>query len=76
MQVEIENLKGVFTTVHMADGCRRSRDDFSVYLDRDGIKKGDLISGPGLPVAWPRDETHLPQPPKVLGPKTGFGLPD
>ena len=49
---------------------------FSVYLDRDGIKKGDLISGPGLPVAWPRDEKQLPKPPSVLGPKTGFGLAD
>ncbi len=66
----------VFTTVYMADGCRRTRDDFSVYLDRDGIKKGDLIAGPGLPVAWPRDEKQLPKPPSVLGPKTGFGLAD
>ena len=64
----------VFTTVYMADGCRRASDEFSIYLDRDKIKTGELIVGPGFPVAWPRDENELPTPPKVLGPKTGFGL--
>jgi hypothetical protein len=36
--------------------CSVNRNYFSVYLDRDGIKKGDLIAGPGLPVVWARDE--------------------
>ena len=40
MQVETKNLKGVFTTLYIADGCCRSRDDSSVYLYKDGIKRG------------------------------------
>jgi hypothetical protein len=59
---------------YMADGCRRSRDDAYFTLDRDEIETGELIAGPGFPIAWPRAENDLPSPPKVLGPKTGFGF--
>ena len=63
----------VFTTVYIADGCRRVGDAFSFSLDRDEIKAGDLIAGSGFPVAWPRDGNDLPSPPATLGPETGFG---
>jgi len=66
----------VFTMAYMADGLRRSRDDAYFALDRDEIKTGDVIVGPGHPVAWPRAENDLPAPPDRLGPKTGFGFSD
>lgn len=71
---ETGKTRRVFTMAYMADGCRRSRDDAYFALDRDEIKTGELIAGPGFPVAWPRAENDLPSPPKVLGPKTGFGF--
>jgi ectoine hydroxylase-related dioxygenase (phytanoyl-CoA dioxygenase family) len=71
---ETARTRRVFTMAYMADGCRRSRDDAYFTLDRDEIKTGELIAGPGFPIAWPRAENDLPSPPKVLGPKTGFGF--
>lgn len=69
-----DRVRRVFTVAYVADGCRRSRDDKYFALDRDRIKTGDLIVGPGHPVAWPRDEGDLPTPPVVPGPATGFGF--
>ncbi|MGI9222808.1 MAG: phytanoyl-CoA dioxygenase family protein [Woeseiaceae bacterium] len=66
----------VFTMAYMADGCHRSRDDAYFALDRDNLRKGDVIVGPGHPIAWPRDENDLPTPPQVLGPRTGFAFSD
>lgn len=63
----------VFTMAYMADGCRRTHEEPYFALDRDGTKSGELIDGPGHPVAWPRAATDLPQAPAFLGPKTGFG---
>lgn len=63
----------VFTTVYMANGCRRSSDRRSFFIDRDEIKTGELIEGPGHPIAWPREGQELPTPHHVPGPKTGFG---
>ena len=71
---ETGKTRRVFTMVYMADGLRRSRDDAYFALDRDEIKTGELIVGPGHPVAWPREENDLPAPPERLGPKTGFGF--
>lgn len=68
-----DTTRRVFTTVYIADGCRRASDQRSFFLDRDEIKTGDLIEGPGHPVAWPRAGSELPRPPTVPGPKTGFG---
>jgi len=45
-------------------------------IDRDEIKTGEVIAGPGHPIAWPCSGNDLPVPPKVLGPKTGFGFSD
>lgn len=64
----------VFTMVYMADGLRRSRDDAYFALDRDDIRTGDVVEGPGHPIAWPLPGGELPAPPSVLGPKTGFGF--
>jgi len=71
---ETDKTRRVFTMAYMADGCRRSRGDAYFALDRDDIKTGELIAGPGFPIAWPRAENDLPSPPKLLGPKTGFGF--
>ena len=71
---ETDSTRRVFTMVYMADGCRRSRDDEYFALDRDRIKTGELIVGPGHPVAWPRLGRELPEPPDVPGPKTGFAF--
>ncbi len=62
----------VFTIVYLADGCVRSADWPLVSLDRDNIAIGQKIAGPGLPIAWPRPEADLPDPPTILGPATGF----
>lgn len=70
---DTDRTRRVFTMAYMADGCRRSRDDAYFALDRDGHKQGELITGAGHPVAWPRAAGDLPEPPSVLGPKTGFG---
>ena len=70
---ETDTTRRVFTMAYMADGCHRSRDEEYFALDRDDIKVGDVIVGPGHPLAWPRDKNDLPTPPEVLGAKTGFG---
>ena len=70
---ETDATRRVFTMAYMTDGCHRSRDEEYFSLDRDDIKTGDAIVGPGHPIAWPRAENDLPVPPKVLGAKTGFG---
>jgi len=73
---ETDATRRVFTMAYMADGCRRSRGDAYFSLDRDDIGVGELIVGPGHPVAWPRNGTELPIPPRVLGARTGFGASD
>lgn len=71
---ETEHTRRVFTMAYMKDGCRRSRDDAYFSLDRDQIKTGERIEGPGFPVAWPRVAGDLPTPPELPGPRTGFGF--
>lgn len=69
-----DEIRRVFTMVYMADGCHRSRDDAYFALDRDNVKTGELIVGSGHPVAWPRPDGSLPEPPAQLGPRTGFAF--
>ena len=64
----------VFTVAYMADGLHRSRDDPYFALDRDQVKTGEVVVGPGHPIAWPRPDGSLPEPPKELGPGTGFAF--
>jgi ectoine hydroxylase-related dioxygenase (phytanoyl-CoA dioxygenase family) len=73
---ETDATRRVFTMAYMADGCRRSRDEAYFSLDRDNIGSGDLVVGPGHPIAWPRSSSKLPKPPAVLGARTGFGASD
>lgn len=70
---ETDATRRVFTMAYMADGCRRSRDDEYFSLDRDDIKTGETIAGPGHPIAWPREQNDLPAPPELRGASTGFG---
>ena len=72
---ETDETRRVFTMAYMADGCHRSpRDEAYFALDRDNIKTGELVVGPGHPIAWPRPAGDLPEPPKVSGPRTGFAF--
>ena len=71
---DTDQTRRVFTMVYMADGLHRSRDDAYFALDRDEIRTGELVAGPGHPVAWPLAAGRLPEPPAMLGPKTGFGF--
>ncbi len=75
---DTDHTRRVFTMAYMADGLKRSRDDEYFALDRDGHKAGELIDGPGHPVAWPLEGGALPEAPKEMGPKTGFAfdMPD
>ena len=63
----------VMTMAYMTDGLERSRDDAYFALDRDGIRTGEPIVGPGHPVVGPPDGDGYPEPPAQPGPKTGFG---
>ena len=71
---DTESTRRVFTMAYMADGCRRSRSEKYFALDRDNIATGDLIVGPGHPIAWPREDHDLPPPPAEMGPRTGFAF--
>ena len=67
-----DQTRRVFTVVYLADGCVRSNDRPVLSLERDHVGVGEKIAGPGLPIAWPRPEGDLPDPPTQLGPATGF----
>jgi ectoine hydroxylase-related dioxygenase (phytanoyl-CoA dioxygenase family) len=67
-----DKTRRVFTIVYMADGCVRSSGRPVLSLERDHVAVGDPIAGPGLPIAWPRAEGDLPEPPAQQGPGTGF----
>lgn len=69
---DTDRTRRVFTMAYMDDGCKRSNDEPYFALDRDGLKTGDVIVGPGHPIAWPRAENDWPEPPVTMGPKTGF----
>lgn len=71
---ETERTRRVFTAAYMADGCRRSHEEPYFALDRDQLKSGDVIVGPGHPIAWPLAAGQWPDPPRELGPKTGFAF--
>lgn len=68
-----DRTRRVFTAAYFEDGLCRSRDDTYFALDRDNIRAGDKVEGPGHPYAWPLEDGELPNPPVTLGPKTGFG---
>ena len=60
-----------FTIVYLADGYRRAKPWPNFPLDRAGVGVGDLMEGDGLPLAWPRPDGDLPDPPARVGEGTG-----
>ena len=60
-----------FTIVYLADGHRRAKPWPNFPLDRAGVEVGDLMQGAGLPLAWPRPDRALPDPPSGRGEPTG-----
>ena len=40
-------------------------------LDRDGVDVGEMMEGPGMPIAWPREPGDIPPVPEVIGERTG-----
>lgn len=64
-------LRRTFTVVYIADGARRAQAWDTFPLTREAIGQGKLIRGPSLPIAWPREESELPEPPTTIGEPTG-----
>lgn len=60
-----------FTVVYLASGHRRAKAWSNFPLDRAGVEVGELMEGDGLPVAWPRAEGEVPEPPAERGQATG-----
>ena len=60
-----------FTIVYLADGYRRAKPWPNFPLDRAGVGVGDLMEGEGLPLAWPRPDGDVPDPPDRVGEATG-----
>lgn len=71
-----DQVRRVMTMVYFADGTPRLHDWPVFGPDRDGVKVGEPIQGPGMPIAWPRPRNDLPAPPEVFGAKTGYGFKD
>jgi ectoine hydroxylase-related dioxygenase (phytanoyl-CoA dioxygenase family) len=54
----------VHTVIYFADGCTRGAvPPTHPSVDRPGIAIGDPIASDLTPLAWPRDEGSLPEPP-------------
>lgn len=70
------DVRRVMTMVYFADGTKRLQNWPVFGPDRDGVKVGEPIEGPGMPVAWPRAAGDMPKQPTRLGAKTGFGFKD
>lgn len=65
-----DRTRRVFTVVYLDANARRTR-SWPVYpLDRDGIKEGELIQGPGMPRLWPAP-MEPPEPPEDPANETG-----
>ncbi len=69
-----DRVRRAMTMVYIADGAIRLKDWPVFGLDRDNVAVGAVIEGPGLPIAWPRNDQALPAAPTKLGAKTGFGF--
>ncbi len=64
-----------FTVVYLADGHRRAKPWPNFPLDRAGVAVGEPMAGDGLPLAWPRADGTIPDPPAVIGQPTGPQVP-
>jgi hypothetical protein len=52
--------------IMVADGCTRGSDQWHFSTERDEIKVGDVIAGPGTPIVWPRADGDFPDVPAPL----------
>lgn len=60
----------VFTIVYLSGSAKRERDWPLFPLDREEIRVGEVIEGPGMPMLWP-PSAELPTPPDVIGVAVG-----
>ncbi len=58
-----DRTRRVHTAIYFADGSTRGSAHRHPSVDRGGIGVGDVIDSDVTPVAWPRVEGDLPQPP-------------
>ena len=58
--------RAVHTMIMFADGCTRGSDQWHFSTERDEIKVGDVIAGPGTPIVWPRADGDYPDAPTPL----------
>jgi len=71
---QTDDTRRAMTMVYYADGTVREKDWPVFGLDRANIEVGAPIEGLGLPIAWPRENSALPETPTQLGAKVGFGF--
>ena len=70
-----DRTRRVYCIAYFEDGCVRSTSHPHQSVDRQRTEAGQPIQGPVTPVAWPRPEGDLPEPPPMaMGqpPRTGF----
>jgi ectoine hydroxylase-related dioxygenase (phytanoyl-CoA dioxygenase family) len=66
-----DTTRRAFTIVYLADGYRRAKPWPNFPLDRAEVEVGAPMEGDGLPLAWPRPDGDLPDPPDRRGEPTG-----
>ena len=58
-----DRTREVHTVIYFRDGCTRTPGSRHPAVDRAGIEDGALIASDVTPIAWPRPEGDLPEPP-------------
>ena len=58
-----DSTRRVHTMIYFADGCTRGREFPHPSVDRGGIAVGEVIASDVTPIAWPRPDGSLPEPP-------------
>jgi len=61
-----ERARRVHTAIYFRDGSTRGKPFPHPSVDRAAIEVGEVISSDVTPIAWPRPEGDLPQPPPLL----------
>jgi len=57
--------RAVHTIIYFPDGATRGYPHPHFSVDRGGIEVGQVIDSDATPIAWPRPDGTLPEPPKV-----------
>lgn len=60
---ETDKVRRVHTVIYFRDGSTRGKEWAHPSVDRGGIKVGEPIASAVTPLAWPRAEDDLPEPP-------------